>query len=765
MGSDIQVTSATSGKTKVFKFTKKDSAGQDLTMTATIFDRNKRDNQNNNVNALPTDMIIDSNDAIQFAGKDLAQFTAQEIAPFSRVLFKDYDETVYEAGTEKDIDAPVSYNARGISDIPLNTGNKAIKLGQFKEALEQLSIAQGGQQVPAGGQRPVGGNGVPTLQEDMFRMSIPDIRGLTNIMEESGFRGCMLMPDISANPYVMCADLDRALDGIFGPFMANIKNMMERSSGGYVPNSAPTGQTSGADAVSPADAKKAKEAKEAEDTAKKAKEAEEAEEKAKKEAIDALKKKREEEVEKIVKDISDAIKNPGHFGINDEKLVAAIKNIESENVIEVMEAWENSRHAGANEMNEKSLIKLIGDKAPDKYLVPIQEKLAERLKTKGTKDSKEVKEAKELVGIIDNDYKATFSWLSDDAINHTQELYELVKKGQEKEDIKDPLEVRIEAKFEAKKVAENKQKEKNEKAVTLAKTEATQANQELDKANKLSALWEEAIKVGVVPTKEDTIETLTAKIKDAKAKKNKKPKTKAEKEQYAAELKAAQEEQKTEARRNEQLKENAKAAAEKVKKAEEALRNPKPVKLAEPRTTEEVKASNVKAKKAIEEDNVHNEDATPWWHFWGKTTPKTITRDHIAPPVVIKEAPKAEAPTPAASTPAPAPANSNAATPTVTTVASEAKPTEAKPAEAKPSEATAKLVLTPAAKKEIEKLSKDYIDLETQAKKAEINDKPDDVRKFRREATKIQDKLEDKGFKSEEIGKLIEIAEKAAKGI
>ncbi len=61
---------------KTFTLTKKDSSGQTLTMTATIFDRNKMDNQTKNVDA-PPGMIVDANDAIQFGGKRPCTVLAQ----------------------------------------------------------------------------------------------------------------------------------------------------------------------------------------------------------------------------------------------------------------------------------------------------------------------------------------------------------------------------------------------------------------------------------------------------------------------------------------------------------------------------------------------------------------------------------------------------------------------------------------------------------------------------------------------------------------
>lgn len=637
MGNEIQVTSLASGKnTRVFKFTKQDSSGQTLEMTATIFDRNKRSNQMQNTEALPTDMIIDSNDAIQFGGKDIAQFKAPEIAPFSGVLFKDYDETVYEPGTEKDSEASVSYNAKGISDVTLNTA-KPMKLGQFKDALEHINYAQSGNQTPAGGQAPVGGNGVPT-PENFFQMSIPDIRALTNVMEESGFRGCMLMPDISATPYVMCADMDRALDAIFKPFMLNLKGMMERSSGGYVPNSTPSGQTSGSDS-SPSPAETAAD-KKAKADAEAARKAEEAEEKAKKELIEAAKKKREEKVAKII----DAIFNATNgAGTEEEDLEAAIKDINKDNVLEVLETWEKSPQAGKM---DKSLIDTIKNDTDgfwgmgsdeDKYLKPIAEALRARSNSK---------DANLLADLINSDFDA----------EDVKKLYELVKKesNDPEKPLADPIDVKIEKQFEAKKEAEDKLKEKKEKAVTDAKDAATQAKQELDKATKFTALKDEAIKIGVVPTAEDTIETLTAKIKDAKSKKNKKPLTKAEKAQQKADLEAARQEQLAEARRNEQLKENAKKAAEKVKKAEEEASKPVSVKLPAPKTPEEVRAANKKAKEENEAGKVHNEDKTPIWHIWGTTAPK-LKAGAVAVEQKAIEAPKKEAvPTPAVSAPAPA---------------------------------------------------------------------------------------------------------------
>lgn len=766
MGNDIQVTSVASGKnTRVFKFTKKDSEGQTYTMTATIFDRNKSDNQNKNTDVQPNEMILDSNDAIQFAGKDIAQFSAPEIAPFKNVLFKDYDETTYAQGRETDAEVPVSYNAKGISDITLNTA-KPMKLGQFKDAIDQLNYAQGGQQAPAGGQRPAG---MPTLQEDMFKMSIPNLRALTNIMEESGYRGCMLMPDISANPYVMCADLDRALDGIFGPFMANLKNMMDRSSGGYVPNSTPSGQTSGPDSSpSPAEAKKAKEEAE---KAKKEKEAEEAEEKAKKEAIDALKKKREEKVAKILKAIFDATNGTG---TEEEDLKAAIKEINKDNVLEVLETWEKSPYA---EKMDKSLIDTIKNDTDgfwgmgsdtDEYLKPIAEALRARSNSK---------DANLRADMINSDFDA----------EDVKKLYELVKKetNAEEKPLADPLDVKVEKQFEVRKATAEALKAEKEKAVEDAKKAEKDAKQELAKATKLNALWDEAIKAGAVPAAGDTEAILKDKIKEAKTKK---PKTKAEKKEHEAKLAAARAEHMAEARANEALADKVKTANENIKKAEEEAKKPvvlpmptftskpaaKPAKPAvtpdtamaqalsaaptatEKRQTEGVQAANQRANKEIHADKAENEDKTPWYHFWGKTSTK-IVRDKNTPAVVqvpVKEAPKAEAEAPAeipAATPAPAPeAPAPAAAPAAAPVVTEAKPA-AKPA------------LTVAEKKEIDRLSKEYISLTTQAIKYEGTDKAAEADKLKKKATEIADQLDRLGLKGEEIGALYEKAANAAK--
>lgn len=745
MGNEIQVTSLASGKiTRVFKFTKQDSSGQTLEMTATIFDRNKNDNQAANTDGSSSGMIIDSNDAIQFGGKDVAQFKASEIAPFSNVLFKDYDDKAYAPGKENDIEAPVSYNAKGISDINLNTA-KPMKLGQFKDGLDQLAYAQGINQTPANGQTPGGGNSVPTPQE-FFRMSIPDIKALSNIMEESGYRGCMLMPDLSATPYTMCADIDKALDSVFKPFMLNMQSFMERSSGGYLPNSTPSGQASGSGS-SPSPAETAAE-KKAKADAEAAKKAEEENEKAKKEATEAAKKKREEEVADILKNLFDSMKM---WGTDEEALKTAIGRINKDNVLEVLETWEKSEYA--EKMGSKSLIEVIDGETngifwsdADEYLKPIAAKLKER------SDSEP---ANLLAGAITSEFET----------KDVTKLYELVRAEQKADKIKDPIDVRIEKQFEDKKAAEDKIKEKKQKAVEDAKKAEKDAKTDLDKANKLNALKKEAIDLGIVPADDDTIETLTAKIKEAKSKKNKKTLTKAEKEQLKKDLETARQNQLAEAQRNEKLAEKAKKAAENVNKAVDEAKKPVSVKLAAPKTETEVKAANKKSqadleaskvKKDPEEKKEESEDLGFFGSikafFVGKPAPK-FTRDHEAPPVVVTPAPAAApAATPSS---AAAPAAAEAPAPSAATPASAVTVTAAKP--------VAKPALTPAEKKEIDELSKKYISLSTQAIKLELQNKPDDVRKLKQETIKIEDRLGVLGLKQEEIGALYEKADKASK--
>lgn len=570
MGNEINNVTALSayssdGKSKVVTIKKTDASGQVYTMTATIFDRNKTSNQQN-PEASPTKMIIDSNDAIQFKG-DFAHFASNDIASptVKCALFEDYDETEYEAGNTKDVVEPSrQYGNNGVNGFVLDSGKSVMNLGEVKGILDKVNPSATcgqGNQAPAAGQRPATDGGSPQFNaaQNFFQMSIPDIRGLESIMFQSGLRGCMLMPDSSANPYIMCGDIDKALENIFAPY----RNLMTNGGGGYCPgftlpgsNSASTsgpasGSNSSTNSVDDATAKKAKEA---EDAAKKAKEAEKAK---KDKAIEEAKKKREEEVTTIINEMYSAIKNPGGIGTDNEKLLKAVQNIKKENVLEVLEAWEKSKHA--SEMNEKSLIKLVGDvtdgwsnienlyqDAPShKYLNPIKEALAERSNSP---------EASQIVTQADSNYSSRLKWNDSAAISKIDELYEQVKK----EKTNDPLEVRIEKeiKEENDRIAnENKAKADADKAAAKVKADAEKAKAEVEKAEQTADQAK-----------------IDAALADAKSKAGKKGLTKAKQDAVLAKAKADLAAEKAEKARNEKAeKEDAikKAKAEKDAKPAE----------------------------------------------------------------------------------------------------------------------------------------------------------------------------------------------------
>lgn len=463
MGNEINVTSSTSvpKRRKDFTLTKKDSSGQTYTMTATIFDRNYTSNHSVNQDALPSKLVIDQYDAIQFGGKDLAQFTSKDIASIQCQLFDGYEEnSEYETSRAADIgvDDQRIWSGNNVTGLKLDSGKSAMNLGQFKAALEKLSPANCSQGNQAGGSRPAaeGGN-APQYAPQFGSVTMPDMRGLESIMQESGYRAMMLSPDGSALPYIMGADTDAALKNVFDNFFGNVRGLM----GGSAPYT-PSGSTSGSDSGStPADDAAAKKAKDAED-AKKAKEAAEA--KKIKEAIAEAKKQREEEVAGILKAIFDATHGAG----TDEKaLNEAVAKINKENVLEVLETWEKSPYA---EKMDKSLIETIHNDtdgflwlgATEKeYLKPIAEALRARSNSK---------EANLRAGLINSDFD------SDDV----EKLYKLVQKeSTDKESpLADPLVVRIEERIKA----ENKEKAEEAKLKAKEKADEAKANADVQKA-------------------------------------------------------------------------------------------------------------------------------------------------------------------------------------------------------------------------------------------------------------------------------------------
>lgn len=656
MGNEISVKTTTSIRgNKVFTLEKKDANGQPCKMTITIFDRN-------------SDGQMNPADGIKFDG-DFNNFKANDIAAASASIFADYTEEGEMPERLKDsanIGLSLDGKSGKVTNIDLTSGSdsptKAMNLGKFKEALDKLDGSQGGQQAPAaGGQAPAGGGNV-TMPENFFQMSIPDIRGLSNIMEESGFRGCMLMPDLSATPYTMCADLDRALDAVFKPFMMNVKGLMERSSGGYVPNSTPSGQTSGSGSTSSADTAADKKAKEDAEAARKA---EEEQEKAKKELVDAAKKKREEEVADILKDLFDSMKM---CGTDEEALKTAIGRIKKENVLEVLETWEKSDYA--EKMGSKSLIEVIDGETngiiwsdADEYLKPIAEKLRERSNSK---------DANLLAGAINSEFET----------KDVTKLYELVRKESNDtvKPLADPLEVRIEAKFDA----ALKKKTDNEKNLTQAQADAKKAKADADKNN------------STVASLQKQIDTINAKKKPTKA--DKEALKKAQEELGNAQLAQAKANEKAE-----EAKEKVESATKKAKASEKITIK-----------TEDTKAANEKTKdpeagKTKKDEAKKDEAEGPgFWAgvkelFRGKPAPK-LTRDHMAPPVVIKEAPKAE-PTQAQS-----PADAATANPEKDKKLAEYKETMAKFNKSRENQGQHPEE-TAALQKELEKLDKQLLDL------------------------------------------------------
>lgn len=630
MGNEINNVTATSafssnGKTKVVTIKKTDASGQVYTMSATIFDRNKKSNQEK-PDAVPGKMIVDSQDAIHFEG-DFEHIKAKDVAKVSRLIFEGYDEGEYDGPATPDLQPEKNGNNQGVNDITLNTGKKDINLGAFKSALEELGGSQG-IQAPAGGSRPAVEGGTPQYMPPQFgNMTMPDIRGISNIMQEAGYRAMMLSPDASAMPYIMGADTDAALNRIFGGLLGDLKTLMPGFGGGYSPSFGSSGSTSGSDSGSNSvDDTTAKKAKDAEEAAKKA---EEAAKKAREEKLKEANKKREEEVSGILKDLYGSMDGAG---TNNEKLEKAVKLINKDNVLEVLEAWEKDPRAKA--MGETSLIKLIVSETEGtanvesllhpfsstskKYVQPIQDALVAR---SGSSEAKAISDVidHEATGSLTNYYRKA-------GVEMTEDLYKQVQKEQKDDKIKDPLVVQIDeniAKDNKEKAEQAKAKAEAAKAEAKAKVESEKAEQTADQAKIDAALAEAKSKAGKKGLNQKTKDAVLAKVKaDLTAEKAEKLRIeKAEKEAFVQ------------------------AQREAAKDKNEAKTK-----------AQEVKTSNEEAKKELDASKVHNEDTTPWWHFWGKTAPK-VTRDKDVPAVVkaAKEEPKAEAAAPAATTTVTAP--------------------------------------------------------------------------------------------------------------
>ncbi len=205
-------------------------------------------------------------------------------------------------------------------------------------------------------------------------------------MQEAGYRGFMLSPDDSAMPYMMCADVDKALEAVLNPFMASVKNMVANGGGiggGYVPNSTPSGQTSGQDATSPADAKKKLKKKQMQ--RKKLKKLKKLMKKRKMKQSPQLKRNAKKKLQRFSKKYLK--QRMVHVQMR-TKLKAAVAKIDKENVLEVLETWEKSPYA---EKMDKSLIETIHNDTDgflwmgatdDEYLKPIAEALRARSNSK-----------------------------------------------------------------------------------------------------------------------------------------------------------------------------------------------------------------------------------------------------------------------------------------------------------------------------------------------------------------------------------------------
>lgn len=504
MGIEINVTSVASSKNKVFTITKKDASGQVYTMTATIFDKNKKSNleHEKNVDAPPSKMIIDSNDAVQFKG-DFAHFTSSDIASpaVKCALFENYDETEYDAGNTKDVVEPSrQYGNNGVNGFALDTGKNVLKLGDVKEILDKVNpsatCGQGNQAPAAGGSRPAAEGG---SAPQFGNMTMPDLRQLESIMSEAGYRAAMLMPDGSATPYVMGADTDAAINRIMGGFAADVKALMGGLYGS-APSYTPPGSGSGsgldsgssANSVDDSAAKKAKEAEEAK----------KAREKAEKEELEKAQKEMKEKVTSILQEIYDAMQgnvtaDDKTKGINsaDEKLKHAIGQIKTENVVEVLDAWGKSEFA--DRLGNKSLIGLIGDKKDVwyknllpfhksdtfEYVNPIKDALKDR-----AKDYAQADKVNQLATIVNDDYNS-LRWDDSQPISDVQKLYDLVKKEETEKENSDKIPMMAAIKKAiAQKAEEAKTQAQAQTQAKKAEATAVKAEEEADKAKIDAAL-------------------------------------------------------------------------------------------------------------------------------------------------------------------------------------------------------------------------------------------------------------------------------------
>jgi hypothetical protein len=712
MGTEpINVTSSMSknNKSKIFTLTKKD-AGQTYTMTATIFDRNKQANMERNVDAAPTDMIIDSNDGIQFKG-DVAHFNANDVASVKCALFEGYDDMQYDGGSTKDKDVKKQWSGNSVSGIVLDTGDDSINLGKFKSALDELSPSgnckggQGAGNAQGAGASNQGGSASQQYTPGQFGgMTIPNATPICDKIRDTSYCGIMLSGgDADITPYLLGTPMDAALGAIFngyGGLFANLCNALGGNSGGGAGGAGGSvGNTGGGSGSSGPTAPST------DDVAKKAaeiKEAKEAEKERKAELLKKATEEREKEVNGIVNDIYTAVKNTGGVGTDNEKLLAAVQNIKKDNVLEVMEAWKKSKHAG--EMNEESLVKLIGDvtdgysnsesynngvafnpllggpltaplysaikgeKVSYKYLNPIKVALSER---SGSNESSQ------LALQAETNYNSHFKINDSSAIDKIDELYKQVKKEQEKGLIKDPLVVQVDSRIE--------KENAKAKAATTAKAEETKAKAEADKNN-------------------STVESLQ---KEIAAINGKKKKTKADKAKLVKEQEELDKAKVAQAEANEKAEE----AAQKAKKAEAAKKAIESATLIK---------SEPKAKAPKKEDDGNTvkkdeaEDKTPWWHLWGKVAPEPATADTTTTtpaPAVTSPAPATPAPTPAASTPA------SATTATATATATSAQA----PAAPAPTPAPTAPVASAA---DVEALKKEYVRLKASIKAIDTKTNP-----------------------------------------
>lgn len=491
-------------------------------MTIQFFDRND-------------DKVWDDSDAAQVGvasdkPDDVKYFTtnAKKLAAAEKDIFADCSNGGNASENTKDKDEVDVTRVNGKIDS-ITFGSSPIKLGVLRSTLQELARPAGGNGNGGQGAGAPQGQGGSMTTPNMSFPSLPNCSGILSGAYEYGYRSMMLSdsPQDTSSLYSGAADLQMTLATIKNsePFFANaLQALASMNGGGYTPSGtgASSGSSSNSSSADDASDKKA-------DAIKKARDEKEAARVARDKKIEEAKTAKEKEASAIVNDAYTAIKNSGGIGTDNEKLLKTVKNINKDNVVEVLDAWEKSQYA--SEMNEKSLIKLIGDvtdgysniesyenvvslipgfgllspvysaikgeKVSQKYLNPIKDALRRR---------SESNESGQLANQVDSNYSAHFKLNDSAAIDKLDELYGQVRKEEKADNKKIPLVIAVDKEIQAE--ADKAKADEGAKAKTQAVT---------DSSNALQAKILEAAKYGISASANDTVETLQPKIDAAKA--------------------------------------------------------------------------------------------------------------------------------------------------------------------------------------------------------------------------------------------------------